>query len=271
MEKNELIEVNADLQESLTEENSKYYEKLIVYIRIMAFFRDEKKSEELLLEILRDILDGQEQGLSAEEYFGKNPKKIANEIIKQLPINLFDTIKIFLTALGVYSMFSILPELIFPSEGLDIGSLAIRGLYWSVIIIMALWFLGTSLYQSNNKKQNIVFILLVVVGVSVGFIINFSVSTVLKISLDGSLGILVITALVVALFYMYYKEKNKKLWTPFIPIVITSAILGILTRVAFFSELLSSKEGKLGVAIVLGISFFLQYVFIYLNSKQLNK
>lgn len=271
MEKKELIETNAVLQESLTEENDKYYGNLIVYIRIMAFFRDEKKSEELLLEVLRDILDAQEQGLSAEEYFGENPKKVADDIIKQLPINLFDTIKLFLTALGAYSVFRFLPELIFPNEGLDIGSLVIRGLYWAAIIVFALWLLGISLYRFKDKKSKLVLILLVLTGVTVGFLINFYVATSFILDLSGSLGVLVITSIATVLLRMYYKEKNKKLWTPFIPIVITSAILGILTRIEFFSELLSSKEGKLGVAIVLGILFLLQYIFIFLNSKQLNK
>ena len=84
MKEKELIETNAVLQESLTKENEKYYGNLLIYIRIMAFFRDVKKSEELLLEVLRDILDAQEQGLSAEEYFGENPKKVAFENISNI-------------------------------------------------------------------------------------------------------------------------------------------------------------------------------------------
>ena len=56
LKEKELIETNAVLQESLTKENEKYYGNLLIYIRIMAFFRDVKKSEELLLEVLRDIL-----------------------------------------------------------------------------------------------------------------------------------------------------------------------------------------------------------------------
>ena len=71
--------------------------------------------------------------------------------------------------------------------------------------------------------------------------------------------------------YLFYKEKDKKIWAPFLPIVLTSAILGILTRIDIFSELLSSKEGKIGVGVILGILLLLQYVFIYLTSKQLNK
>ena len=271
MKKNELIETNALLQESLTKENDKYYGNLLIYIRIMSFFRDIKKSEELLLEVLRDILDAQEQGISAEDYFGENPKEVADEIIKQLPINILDTIKIFLTALAIYIILSILPEIIFPDEGLDIGNLLIYGSYLAVIAIFSLWVLGISLYRFKNKLSKLVLLLLVGLGVSVGFYLSFLISTPLKVDLSGNLGIIIIILISGILLYLFYKEKDRKLWAPFLPIVVTSAILGILTRIDVFSELLRSKEGKLGVAVVLGILLLLQYVLIYFTSKQLNE
>lgn len=271
LKEKELIETNAVLQESLTKENEKYYGNLLIYIRIMAFFRDVKKSEELLLEVLRDILDAQEQGLSAEEYFGENPKKVADDIIKQLPINLLDTVKIILIALASYSIFSILPKIIFPDEDLDIGSLLISGFYWTVMVIFALWLLGISLYRFKDKLSKLVLLLLVGLGVSVGFYISFLISTPLKVNLSGNLGIVTIILISGLILYLFYKEKDKKIWAPFLPIVLTSAILGILTRIDIFSELLSSKEGKIGVGVILGILLLLQYVFIYLTSKQLNK
>lgn len=271
LKEKELIETNAVLQESLTKENEKYYGNLLIYIRIMAFFRDVKKSEELLLEVLRDILDAQEQGLSAEEYFGENPKKVADDIIKQLPINLLDTVKIILIALASYSIFSILPKIIFPDEDLDIGSLLISGFYWAIMIIFALWLLGISLYRFKDKLSKLVLLLLVGLGVSVGFYISFLISTPLKVNLIGNLGIVTIILISGLILYLFYKEKDKKIWVPFLPIVLTSAILGILTRIDIFSELLSSKEGKIGVGVILGILLILQYVFIYLTSKQSNK
>ncbi|WP_373821142.1 hypothetical protein [Jeotgalibaca porci] len=271
LKEKELIETNAVLQESLTKENEKYYGNLLIYIRIMAFFRDVKKSEELLLEVLKDILDAQEQGISAEEYFGENPKKVADDIIKQLPINLLDTVKIILIALASYSIFSILPKIIFPDEDLDIGSLLISGFYWTVMVIFALWLLGISLYRFKDKLSKLVLLLLVGLGVSVGFYISFLISTPLKVNLSGNLGIVTIILISGLILYLFYKEKDKKIWAPFLPIVLTSAILGILTRIDIFSELLSSKEGKIGVGVILGILLILQYVFIYLTSKQSNK
>lgn len=270
MKEKELIETNASLQEFLTKENEKYYGNLLIYIRTKALFRDVKKSEELLLEVLRDILDAQEQGFSAEEYFGENPKKVADEIIKQLPINLLDTVKLVLIALTSYSIFSILPNLIFPDEPLDIGRLVICGFYWTIIVVFALWLLGISLYRFKNKLSKLVLLLLVGLGISFGFYLSFLVSTPFKVDLSGNFGIIIIILISGVLLYLFYKEKDRKFWAPFLPILVTSAILGILTRINIFSELLRSNEGKLGVAVVLGILLLLQYVLIYFTSRQLN-
>ena len=67
METKKIIERNAELQEKLEKPNKDYYGNLLVYIRIMSFIRDEKKSEELLLEILEDIVEGQSKGITAEQ------------------------------------------------------------------------------------------------------------------------------------------------------------------------------------------------------------
>ena len=70
-----------------------------------------------------------------------------------------------------------------------------------------------------------------------------------------------------SLVFLYSPKKG----VSFLPFIVTYGILGILTRIDIFSELLSSKEGKIGVGVILGILLLLQYVFIYLTSKQLNK
>ncbi|UJF15555.1 hypothetical protein LZ578_11425 [Jeotgalibaca sp. MA1X17-3] len=268
MKKSELIKTNAILQESLTKENEKYYSNLIVYIRVMAFFRDERKSEELLLEVLKDILDAQEQGLSAEEYFGKNPKKIADEIINQLPINLFDTIKILLIGMGAYLISTILPALIFPDNGLDIGRIFISGIYWTILVVFSLWLLGISLYQFKNTRSKIFYGLLLGLGVTVGVMVNMFVSTPIKIDLSGRVGIVTIVLVTGILLLIFFNQEDKKVWIPFVPIVVTSAVLGILTRIEFFSTLLISKEGKIGIAVILGILLLIQYVLIFKSSKK---
>jgi len=84
MKANELIEQNNQNRELLTKENEKYYSKLLMYIRTKLSL-SEQQSEEVLLEMLEHLIEGQEEGKSARDIFGDNPKGYADEIIEQLP------------------------------------------------------------------------------------------------------------------------------------------------------------------------------------------
>ncbi|EFS0938898.1 DUF1129 domain-containing protein, partial [Listeria monocytogenes] len=164
MKTNKIIERNAELQEHLTKENKKYYGNLLVYIRVMSLIRDEKKSEEMLLEILEDILEGQEHGQSAEYYLGKNPKQVADNIIKELPINVIDTIKIIISSLGIVCLMKLIPILASFEEYIDIGNFLISGVYLVFLVIALLLFMGYCLYRYESKIMNIILSLFFGVG-----------------------------------------------------------------------------------------------------------
>lgn len=80
-----MIELNNEKRELLTPENKEYYENLLVYIRSNSLLREEKATEEILLEMLEHLLEAQKEGKSAEEVFGKTPKELADEINQSLP------------------------------------------------------------------------------------------------------------------------------------------------------------------------------------------
>lgn len=79
----QLVEQNNKDREQLTPENKEYYEDILVYMRTFGFFHEELETERHLMTILQDILEAQKHGESAEEYFGKNPKEIVNQLTKQ--------------------------------------------------------------------------------------------------------------------------------------------------------------------------------------------
>ncbi|MGG0720585.1 DUF1129 family protein [Robertmurraya massiliosenegalensis] len=79
-----LIEENNRKRELLTPENEEYYSDLLVYIRLK-FSLSEQQTEEVLMEMLDHLLDGQKEGKTGREIFGDHPKGFANEIIEQLP------------------------------------------------------------------------------------------------------------------------------------------------------------------------------------------
>lgn len=84
MSAKQLIEENNRKRKLLTKENETYYDDLLVYIRLQ-FRLSEQQSEEVLMEMLDHLLEGQEDGKIAKEIFGDNPLSFADEIIEQLP------------------------------------------------------------------------------------------------------------------------------------------------------------------------------------------
>jgi uncharacterized membrane-anchored protein len=84
MKAKQLIEENNRKREQLTPENEKYYSDMLIYIRLQLTL-SEQQSEEVLMEMLDHLLDGQNEGKSARDIFGDDPKRYADEIIQHLP------------------------------------------------------------------------------------------------------------------------------------------------------------------------------------------
>ncbi|MCM3566683.1 DUF1129 family protein [Neobacillus mesonae] len=84
IEAKQLIEMNNHRRTELTPENEKYYTDFLLYIRLHLFL-SEQQSEEILMEILDHLIEGQKEGKTAAEIFGNNPKRFADELIEQLP------------------------------------------------------------------------------------------------------------------------------------------------------------------------------------------
>ena len=84
MNAKKLIEENNRKRDSLTEENETYYSDMLIYIRLQLTL-SEQQTEEVLMEMLDHLLDGQTEGKSVQDIFGENPKQYADEIIAQLP------------------------------------------------------------------------------------------------------------------------------------------------------------------------------------------
>lgn len=84
MDAKRLIEENNKKRKLLTKENEKYYDDLLVYIRLH-FTLSEQQTEEVLMEMLDHFIDGQKEGKTAKDIFGDDPLSYTDEIIEQLP------------------------------------------------------------------------------------------------------------------------------------------------------------------------------------------
>lgn len=268
MKTSHLVERNNELQKHLTEENRKYYGNLLVYIRIMSIIRDEEKSEEMLLEILEDILEGQKNGQSAEHYLGKNPKQVADNIIHELPVNIIDTIKMIIGSLGILCLLKFVPILVSFEEHIDIGNLLISSVYLVFLVFIVLLFMGYYLYRYESKIMKMILPLFFIVGLVGYFLLSFQINTKLQVRLSNNLGIFLILLALLIMSYLFNQTNEKQPWVPFIPPIIIFAIVGIIIRIDFFKKIINTTNGRLGLTIVLIIGLLLQYLLMWVKYRK---
>ena len=77
-------ETNTLLHE-FSEENQQYFEELWESFNLAGFLYDEDYLREQIYLMMLDFSEAERDGMSAEEYLGKNPKKIMKEILKEAP------------------------------------------------------------------------------------------------------------------------------------------------------------------------------------------
>ncbi len=80
----ELIELNNEKREALSERNQQVYEDFLLYFRTDLRIA-EQQAEELLMDILDHLLEAEKEGKTAYDLFGENPKAYAEELIAHLP------------------------------------------------------------------------------------------------------------------------------------------------------------------------------------------
>ncbi|EDL64172.1 DUF1129 family protein [Bacillus sp. SG-1] len=152
----EMIEINNVRREKLNEENKKYYEDMLLYIRMSNV--SEKEGEELLLEILEHLLEAQENGQSAEDVFGTKPKQYCDELLKGLPKeSLKDKVMMYLyiTASGMswYFLVTGIFSLFFPdNNGVSLTPIIASILFMGIVVLLLLKLMKWTTYK---KKSNI--------------------------------------------------------------------------------------------------------------------
>ena len=77
-------ETNALLHE-LSEENQQYFEELWESFNLAGFLYDEDYLREQVYLMMLDFSEAERDGMSAEDYLGKNPKTIMKEMLKEAP------------------------------------------------------------------------------------------------------------------------------------------------------------------------------------------
>lgn len=261
----ELIELNNTYREQLNEENKEFYGDILVYIRAKSFFKDERQVEESLLEILTDIIEAQNQEVKASDYFGKNPKEISDEILKNTnKMSFKDMIKLILSTMGLYTLVTVLPKLINPSEGLDLGKFFIGLVITFLFAEFIINFVGNTVYSNKSKKLTFTIVALFCIYICLIISMKQFLPTMFEIKLTGAVGITIISILgVVGIIY----GLKEKLFYSFLPIILVACTLGILNRLEFTKFLINEEPGKTISILAMVIAFVLMYLITYLQTR----
>ncbi|QVI35719.1 hypothetical protein BVJ53_01385 [Lacticaseibacillus chiayiensis] len=259
---NQLIEENNKLRSQLTPANKTYYEDLLLYMRTRSVLKDSKTIEQELLTILTDILAAQKDGVTAVDYFGKQPQETADEILAEIPIGWVNSFKIIASVLIGYFLITTIPNLMMPTQSWDIGEELIVGVYFTFVAMAIVKYIGRTTYKMSQgwgKLQIFVLWLACSLLVAPGFILPIFTKTTWQLDLSGIGGIVLIGILSTVLGFVFWRQDDKTMWWPFVPFIGIMAVIGIATRIpAWQPFLLKSMPGRIGLAavMVLGLIIF---------------
>lgn len=275
----ELIEQNNELRGALNEENDAFYTDFLLYVRSQSIFKEEHTTEEQLFSILQDILEAQKNGQSAADYFGTDPKFVADKMLAATPSRLAEGAKLFLYGIGAYFAFNLVPDLIVPGKPLDLGAFILSGLYLSLVAILVLNLIGRTIYFFKKStipswaKKVMTFTGAIALLAPVTFI-NMWVHTPAKLNLDGTVGIFVIILVLIGVTIFVRKQEKKEeshIWRPILFFVVISAVIGILTRLPILEGLLLSKAGRLTLAGIVLVVLIIFNVYTVFTVKKMDK
>lgn len=178
-----LIKQNNERRKLLNEENTAYYEKLLVYIRTSPL-KDDRATEEVLVEMLEHLLAAQQDGKAAEDVFGKAPKELADEIIAGLPNEKPSTTAAFLVeiVLQFLGMFTVITGIAAVLKGepktIYIGSasllVAFQALGILLLIAFLLKLLKSDAFKKNPKSKKMFWLWALASGLFIGGVLVLS-------------------------------------------------------------------------------------------------
>lgn len=247
MKSSQLIEKNNQLRLKLDPQNKKFYDDLLVYIRIKGLVHDEHAIETALITILEDLLDAQTDGIPAEQYFGKNTQSLANDLITAIPVKPFELIKLLLVAISTYFLVVFLPTLVNPQTPVDLGNIILVSIYVSLVVLGILKYIGNTIYPQKrlvNHKIIKFFILLFSCMLILApiFLINIFVKTPFRFYLPAWLGIGVILIFTILGLLWFMKQTEKKPLLPFVTFLLAVALLGVTMRLPLIGDYLTNTQ-----------------------------
>ncbi|MEB9972534.1 hypothetical protein P4K82_13225 [Bacillus cereus] len=250
----QLVEKNNKLREQLSPENKVYYEDILMYMRTFGFFYEELETEQHLMAILQDILEAQKHGESAEEYFGKNPKEIVNQLTKQFEKPSWNSMfKISGLIFLISTFYVIVGSFTAPTLQVNVLVILLNGIFSVALVYGIFKLLHLSIYMKMQLPKLIKFFvvwIMAMIPFGVFFLIRLYTPKqgIVKIG-DPFDWIAILVILIVSTVYVIFKKKRELFGG--LTFVITLGVFGLLLRIPQTKEFF--QDGKNQTFVVLGI------------------
>ena len=270
----QMIQQNNELREQLTRDNKKYYEELLMYIRLSNWLKDNKEMEERLLEILQDIISAQEDGLSAQDYFGKEPKETADEVLSNISISWIEGWKLIGILLGASTILPLLFELSTGNQTINVLNLIINILAISIGVLICLMIIKSGLFKKRKKQslyESVLIGLTFASAVIVLVIAPHILPDVGNIVLSDEVGLGLVTIIAVGITWKIraLPKDERLIWSGVLPIV---WILFVITALNYFPVTSSWIETVMGkttagiIGLLLGVAA--NYLIVFYAMKR---
>ncbi len=253
--------------------NQRYFDNLRTYLITAGLFYDEEEINEQVYEMANDLLEAQKNGESAEDFFGKDAKSNANQLIQHFQKTSWSgRLKISGIVLVVIWLIELMRDFskqgVFTLNLLKYGLMGIASWFFVVVIfkIFHRTILISSEKESKKKKISSFLLLWLFAFLSIGCLILIMLFTpnfgVIKIFYPWDILCLLVVMLGSSVTILVKKWQE---FYAMIVMIFAFGLTGLLIRVPFFARLLSEKEKMyasvglivIGYLIYLGFSTYL--------------
>lgn len=204
------------LNEDLVIADRNYFMKLRGYMGLSSLMKDEKAINKQLYQMHLDFLSAQDDGLSAEEFFGNDPKGMANQLLDELPRTSFSNLVKYIGIVAV-----IIWGMRFISDFISTETLVINpALYlFDLVLVFSLILLlfkvvQRSVYQTDSSKKIEWLEAIVALVVFIAYIVVYLradqfIPEILPITIPEPWSMLLFLGLLAITVFGFFKIKNQ--------------------------------------------------------------
>lgn len=225
-----------DIIVSLKPENRDFFEKIQEYMIFSSFFRDEIAIRQLILQLALDLKAAEADGVSAVEYFGDNPKKMIDNVIREAKVDTrISQISLFTIFIGAICYCHFLSD--FSSDGLvtiNVFEYLSSVVFGFVVMAVFLTFYKQSIYGLTLRKDKLVSYLTIVVIAALIIALVYLLDRLRMVFVGPIYTFSTLVSIVIASILVIgglFLVTRRKLFRVFIPVIVGYFLAGILALV----------------------------------------